>query len=413
MKRVSLFILMCALLLSVLCVPGVAETTLEVYCNANGIDNMVFQKVCDDFTAETGIKIDLVCPGDNYEELLKVRMASNNMPDLWSTHGWAVARYSEYLYTLNEQPFAGDISPLIMPMITDSEGLIYTLPVNVDLCGMTCNTDVLEAAGIDPKSIVTWADFTDACAALKEQGIRAIAIGGKDIWTAGAYFNYVAGPWFDAEGDDNFTEQLLDGTFDWNLWGEVTQLYADWYNAGYINEDCLTADYDTAMRLLAENKAAFFFHGASSAASARSKNPEANITMIPWPSKNAEQKQQLYAGEHISFGVWKDSKHLDEALQLLNYFASADAMSYMATASGMPAGLVNVESETGNLSDFYDYVLNNENIRSVPYFDRSYLPSGMWDDMCVTSEFVLGGDEDAVEHTVEYMRDSYEEKLDQ
>ena len=37
----------------------------------------------------------------------------------------------------------------------------------------------------------------------------------------------------------------------------------------------------------------------------------------------------------------------------------------------------------------------------------------MWDDMCVTSEYVLSGDPDAVQKTVNYMRQSYEEKMEQ
>lgn len=410
MKKICILL---SLILVLLCGTAFADTTLEVYADANGFDSALFAPVFEAFTEKTGIKVDLVSPGENYEALLKVRMASNVMPDIWSTHGWAVARYSEYLYPQNEMSYAGDLSELILPIITDNEGVIYTLPMNIDIAGMTCNADVLALVDVKPEDIVTWADFTDVCAKLKEKGIAAIAIGGKDIWTAGAYFNYVAGTYFDADEEGVYTKQLLDGTFDWNLWAEPTQLYADWYNNGYINIDCLTADYDTMVRLVAEGKAAFIFHGASAAASVISKAPDANITMIAWPAKAEGEKQIVYGGEHIAFGAWKDGPNLDAAKQLLEYLASDEVMSEIASATGMPAGRKSVASETGFLSSFYESIANNPNVRSVPFFDREYLPNGMWDDMCITAEFVLSGDENAVEKTVNYMRESYEEKLEQ
>lgn len=410
MKKLCILL---SLIMILLCGTAFADTTLEVYADANGFDSSLFVPIFDAFTAETGIKVDLVSPGENYESLLKVRMASNVMPDIWGTHGWAVARYGEYLYTQNEMSYANDLSELILPIITDPEGLIYTLPINIDIAGMTCNADVLALVDVKPEDIVTWADFTEVCAKLKEKGIAAIAIGGKDIWTAGAYFNYVAACFFDAADDQPYTQQLKEGTFDWNLWAEPTQLYVDWYNNGYINVDCLTADYDTMARLVAEGKAAFIFHGASTAAAVLTKAPEANITMIPWPAKAEGEKQIVYGGEHIAFGVWKDSPNLEAAKQLLEYLASDEVMGKLASLTGMPAGRKSVASDTGFLSSFYDSIANNPNVRSVPYFDREYLPTGMWDDMCITSEFVLSGDEDAVEKTVEYMRESYEEKMEQ
>lgn len=402
-----------SLVLVLLSCTAFAETTLEVYADANGFDSSMFIPFFDEFTAETGIKVDLVSPGENYEALLKVRMANNSMPDIWSTHGWAVARYGEYLYPQNEMSYAGDLSELILPIITDNEGVIYTLPMNIDIAGMTVNADVLAQVDVKPEDIVTWADFTAVCAKLKEKGIAAIAIGGKDTWTAGAYFNYVAGCFFGADEEGVYTKQLLDGTFDWNLWAEPTQLYVDWFNNGYINVDCLTADYDTMVRLVAEGKAAFIFHGASAAASVVSKNPDANITMIPWPAKAEGEKQIVYGGEHIAFGAWKDGANLEAAKQLLEYMAKDEVMSKIASQTGMPAGRKSVSSETGYLSSFYESIANNANVRSIPFFDREYLPSGMWDDMCITAEFVLSGDTDAVQKTVDYMRESYEEKMDE
>lgn len=51
----------------------------------------------DAFAAKTGYTIDFSAPGDTYEELLKTKMAAKDMPDVFDTHGWSVARYGEFL----------------------------------------------------------------------------------------------------------------------------------------------------------------------------------------------------------------------------------------------------------------------------------------------------------------------------
>ena len=38
--------------------------------------------------------------------MMKTKMAANDLPDLWTTHGWSVNRYSEYLRPLNDREWA-------------------------------------------------------------------------------------------------------------------------------------------------------------------------------------------------------------------------------------------------------------------------------------------------------------------
>ena len=62
----------------------------------------MFQEIINDFTAETGIQVDLITPGSEGEAQLKTMMASNSLPDVWMTHGWSLLRYSEYLKVVND-----------------------------------------------------------------------------------------------------------------------------------------------------------------------------------------------------------------------------------------------------------------------------------------------------------------------
>ncbi len=114
----------------------------------------------------------------------------------------------------------------------------------------------------------------------------------------------------------------------------------------------------------------------------------------------------------MAVGVWKDSPHKKEALELLNYMARPEVCSKLAAACGMPAGLEGVESETGILQPYYEKYMN-AGILTIPYFDRVYLPNGLYDVMCTTGTSILAGEKDAVETSVNNMKQTYEEKLAQ
>jgi raffinose/stachyose/melibiose transport system substrate-binding protein len=83
--------------------------------------------------------------------------------------------------------------------------------------------------------------------------------------------------------------------------------------------------------------------------------------------------------------VWKDSKHLAEAKKLVAYFAKPENLAKFADVTKLPAGLKGIEAD----HEFTEYYRKYENIRVFPYFDRVYLPNGMWDVMCKTGTALL------------------------
>ena len=165
------------------------DVELTFMTNVVGEKANALEAALKGFEEETGYKVEFSAPGSSYEELMKTKMSSNEMPDVFTTHGWSVARYSDYLMPVNDMEFASRISDQIKPVITDSEGKMYVLPVDADIPGIIYNVDVLKAAGVDPDSIKTWDDFTAACETIKNSGVTPLHIGGKDTWTIGQFFD--------------------------------------------------------------------------------------------------------------------------------------------------------------------------------------------------------------------------------
>ena len=143
------------------------EVSLEVEVIYTGDPLEQFRAVLDDFTEETGIGIELITPGSDYESVMKTRMASGDMPDVFVTHGWSLIRYKEYLEPLTEESWYNKIDDAVLSVVSDENQDIYVLPVTQQVNGSVYNKTVLENAGVDPANIRTMDDFMDACEQIK------------------------------------------------------------------------------------------------------------------------------------------------------------------------------------------------------------------------------------------------------
>lgn len=387
--------------------PSGEKVELTFMTNVVGEKAAALESALKGFEAETGYTVEFSAPGDSYEELMKTTMSSNELPDVFTTHGWSVARYSEYLMPVNDMEFAGRISDQIKPVITDSEGNMFVLPIDIDIAGIVYNVDVLADNNIDPDSLKTWDDFAAACAVIKAAGVSPMHIGGKDTWTIGQFFDWVAPSFYVTDESTSKAADLKAGKFDVPTWTEIAQMMADWTAAGYFNPDVLTADYNSDMEALATGKTAFCFYGPSAIMDAKGVNADASLGMMPIPAASAGDAPSLIAGEDIAVGIWKDTKNAAAAQELLNYLARPEVAGAIAKAAGNSSGLTDVDVELGDIKTYFD---KYKSVETFPYFDREYLPSGMWDVMCATGAEILAQKSGAVEDAGKIMEQSFLDK---
>lgn len=91
-----IFVLFLSLILLIL--PGcsseesTADTgkkTLTIYSTmSTDSERNTFRKLAAAFEKESGIRVSIHFPGNDYENMMRVRMAANDLPDLFDTHGW-------------------------------------------------------------------------------------------------------------------------------------------------------------------------------------------------------------------------------------------------------------------------------------------------------------------------------------
>lgn len=91
----------------------------------------------------------------------------------------------------------------------------------------------------------------------------------------------------------------------------------------------------------------------------------------------------------------------------MEYLARPEVASAIATAAGNKPGITGVTSDIGDIQTYLD---KYSSIETYPYFDREYLPSGLWDIMCETGAEILGGSKGAVDNAAQMMSQIFTDK---
>jgi len=373
-----------------------------------------FREIIVEFTEKTNISVELITPGSDYETVMKTRMASGDMPDVFVTHGWSIARYKEYLLELNDQPWFDTVGESIKGVVSDQDGKVYVLPVTQGVNGIEYNKEVLEAAGVDVKSLQTMEGFQDACEKIKAAGAVPVFIGGKDYWTSASYLGTMIPGYYTAEGAElQAAAQLKEGSFDWETDGlDFFNDIRDMVEKGYFNEDFITADETQGFEALAAGKCAFLVGGIA-IDRVLQYNADAEIGILPVPSTTAGGKVQYSVGEGSAFGIWKDSEYIAEAKQLLEFLAEPDIAARIVELDGQLPALTNID--TASNKTFAAFTESQELLGDVicydNLFDREYLPSGMWTILSDSMMEVFMDPTDAgVQSATKSMQENYLDK---
>lgn len=373
------------------------KTRVTVYSTVNDKPiQEIYKQIASDFSKENGkVDVDLQFPGTEYENILKVKMAANDLPDVFDTHGWAIIRYGKYLADLKDQPWASQLTNTIKDVVTDKSGKVHALVLSEAKDGLTFNADLLKKYSIEPPK--TFDELMAAAEKLKTESkgeVTPFYFSGIDDWMIGQYFDYFATSLL-ISPKDNEAQNLLDKKFDWSKWKPLPDKFLEMQKKGYINKDVLTAKYSDLPQQFAQGKVAFTLQGPSFADEVHKIKSDLKIGFMPVPSMVPGDAPNFSGGERYTMGAWKDGKHLEDAKKLIAYFAKPENMTKIANATKLPPGLKGIEAK----HEFTEYYTKYADIRVFPYFDRVYLPNGMWDVMCKTGTALLAGNVDAKQYS--------------
>ncbi|WJE16453.1 extracellular solute-binding protein [Halobacillus sp. ACCC02827] len=364
------------------------KTVLTFYSTATTEeDKQVLQETIKEFEEEyPDIDIEDNYPGSGYEDMIRVKMAANDMPDLFDTHGWSQQRYGEYVADLSDMEWVERLDPALDTILKDEDGMVYAYPLNQAKDGINYNESLLEEYGIEPPA--TFDEFMAALETIKEKSggeVTPLWINGSDKSAFGQYFDQFATPLLVTDEENNYEEELLDGTFDWSNYTYLPEKLKEMQDEELLNKDVLTAQIQQRTQLMAQGKIGFVFGGGSIGTAVEELNPDVKVGVIPMPIIHDGDEPSWIGGERHTVAVSKNTEHMEEAETFIEYLARPEVAKKVAEGTSLPAGLTGIDAD----NYFKAYYDKYEGVMVEPYFDRIYLPSGMWDVMGATGQELL------------------------
>lgn len=418
MKRFMKMLAVSAAAAAMMVVPAAADDiTLEMHLDGTADQGSVdkLKEILAGYAEQTGVNVEVIVNGSDHESIMKTRMASNDMPDFFATHGWSTIRYNEYTMDLSDQPWVENVDSTVKNIITDSEGKVCTMPLTHWTYGIIFDQEVMDANGIDPYSIMTWDDLYAVCDQLLENGITPFAYGTKDALSLGGLVEMMNSFYTIESAPYAANEALLDGSFDFTAHTELLETLAEIYDRGYFNEDLFTADGTVALQYLGTGEYGFrIWGGVGDLGSLERYFPDRTYGIIPIPAVEEGGKCAYTDGEGTALAISADTKYPEECLAVLEYLSQPENIAaYVEVCGGLP-GFANVEMEGVKSIDAYNksIELYGENVTASNFFDREYLPNGMWNSMheaCVEMyNGEVGTAKDRVADAAEILQDAYE-----
>ena len=213
--------------------------------------------------------------------------------------------------------------------------------------------------------------------------------GGKDTAIAGDLADLTASAWY----DDAELKNLQSGKVDSSVYEKESGLIEGWKNNGYFNKDYTSATQDDIEKLMANGQAAFYFRSNLHSAQIETFNPDVNLGFMATPTESGDRYVTI--GEDWAVGASKTGKNKDIALKYIDFLAEPENMTKLTKMTNNDSALDGIDVNLGKINDTYDYWVNEKQTRTVPFFDRIYLPDGMWDTLCKSTDGVITGQLDA------------------
>ncbi|MCP3027939.1 ABC transporter substrate-binding protein [Halobacillus sp. A5] len=387
------------------------KLTVALTASSEG-ERDTFEELIGEFEEENDIEVEASFPGGGYEDQMRVQMAANDLPDVFDTHGWSQLRYGEYTHDQQDMDWVGNMKPEMEDIVKDEDGKVYTYPVNMAQDGVIYNENILEEYDIDVPQ--TWDEFVSALETVRDEADGQVAplwIAGGDGYPLGQMVDQMMTPMYETDEENDYTEELLDGSFDWSRYEWLPEQLLMLQENELLNQDVLTAKYAQAPEIMAGEQAAFMFAGGSIGPDTTALNEDVEVGIMPTPSVHEGDEPVWVGGERFALAIFEESEMKEEAEQFIEFMAEPDHAERIAEGTNLASAIEGVEADTYFSEDLERY----SDTEIVSYFDRVYLPSGMWDVMSTTTEELLAGGTpeeaaDTMESEYERLRDESDEE---
>ncbi|NRY61190.1 ABC transporter substrate-binding protein [Clostridium beijerinckii] len=296
--------------------------------------NDALQELAKKYEKEKGVKVEVtsVGGGADYGASLKAEFQKGTEPDIFMIQG--AGDYETWKHKIDDLSDQGWVKNAVKGTLdtVTIDGKVYGMPAATEGYGLLYNKDILDKAGIDPKSLDSFdklkAAFETLDSKKAELGLdNVVSYTTKEFWVTGNHtFNI---PLATQDNPAQFTKDYLAGKADivnnkqFNDWMNLVELLCKY--GGGKNLD--TIDYSTQVGNFALGKTAFLHQGnwvAGDLQKLEDPNKKFHMGFAPLAINNdSKVSGSIPVGVPMYWVVNKDSKINKEAKEFLDWMVTS------------------------------------------------------------------------------------------
>jgi len=293
--------------------------------------NDALQQLAKKYEEEKGVKVEItsVGGGADYGASLKAEFQKGTEPDVFMVQGAGdYGVWKHKIDDLSSEAWVKNAVKGALDTIT-FDGKVYGMPAATEGYGLIYNKEILDKAGIDPKSIDTFdklkAAFEKLDSKKAELGLdNVVSYTTKETWVTGNHtFNI---PLAAQENPKQFTEDYIAGKADvvnnkqFNDWMNLVELMCK-YGGGKALD---TIDYSNQVGNFALGKTAFMQQGNWVASDLKNLDAKFDMGFVPLAiNDDTKVSGSIPVGVPMYWVVNKDSKVNKEAKEFLDWMVTS------------------------------------------------------------------------------------------
>ena len=308
-------------------------------------------KICQKFTDDTGIKIELLSnPYADTKTQIAAGAAAGTMADVVGLDG-------SWVYDFAKQGAIANLTELMEKDGYDASQLsdqikykdnTYMIPVVNFAYPLYVNMDILKEAGVE-KVPTTWTEFLDACEKItKNTDAAAYAIPLSSEALNGIQNQFMSWVWASAGTMLNEGKPGLEGN---KTIAAVTDLFKEMSEKGYLAKGVNAMKEQDMVNEFQNGRLAFMVDGISHLTLIKEEAPDLNFDYAPMPVQDGYTGESGLDVANWGIGIAENCEHKEEAMQFVEYLMSPEVNAELAQlANAFP----------GNSKSEPDYSANDE-----------------------------------------------------
>lgn len=309
------------------------------------------QEICDGFTEETGVKIDLLSnPYADTKTQIAAGAAAGTMADVVGLDG-------SWVYDFAKQGSIANLTELMEAdgyddsQLSDQikyEGNTYMIPVVNFAYPLFVNTDILEEAGVE-EIPTTWTEFLDACDKITTNTDKAAYAIPLSTEAPNGIQNQFSS-WLWASGG-NLLQDGKPALTDNDKLAQLVDMVKTMKDKGYLSDGAEAMKEQDMVNEFENGRLAFMVDGISHLTTIKTESPDLNFTFANMPVMDDYSDKSGMDVANWGIGIAENCENKEAAMQFVEYLMSPEVNAKLAQlANAFP----------GNSTAEPDYSSNDE-----------------------------------------------------